>query len=165
MSQAAAESVMLVQIVASFRRIFEREEEALRSIRSAVHRQRKEGEGYEAGVDMGAFAVSGISMLEEQMRFSLSILEDLLGGWLPEKTLMLCSSPLLRINQEEGLLEVIERDLGLLSRKSKALGTLERELLSQDPQIISDSLPDHIKENIARLVEGELQNFTEKDTA
>jgi hypothetical protein len=65
----------------------------------------------------------------------------------------------LRLGPEEGLLEVIERDLSLLSHKEEALRRLEEELLAKDPEELSQSLPEHVRENITVLINRELEGL------
>ena len=156
---ANAETMMLLQFVRSLRRAFEKEEAALQSIVQAIRGERQKEYDYLEGVNMGAFAASGIAALEQQVMSSLLALEELLGSLLPEDTLRICRKPLIRIGPEDHFIDVLLGDMRTIQKRVAVIKELENNLLARDPEEISASLPEHVRENIAEIIETELQEL------
>lgn len=156
---ANAETMMLTHFVRGLRRAFEKEKVALQSIAHVVQKEHRDGRSYMAGVDMGAFAASGVAMLENQVQTSLLALEEILYPFISEEVLGACRKPLLRIGSEDHFIDVLVLDMKTLDKRVALLEEFEHDLLARDPEEISAALPEHVRKNIAETVERELEDL------
>lgn len=154
-----AEALLIAQYIDGFCRAFKKEEEALRSIRTATRKQEISEANYQDGLDMGAFAASNVIRLEQDVQQSLQALQEILGSLLPTETLRVCQEKLFWMRPEDNFNQTLERDLQTLALRSYSFQKLRREMLAKDPEEISQDLPQHVRDNIANIVETEIQNL------